>query len=49
MVQSIILEFNLGIPASAHGLDWAAAYFVNFFVAGKFWTIFLYCLVWVLR
>ena len=34
------LEFNLGIPASAHGLDWAAAYFVNFFVAGKFWTIF---------
>lgn len=33
-------EFQDGIPASAHGLDWLATYFVNFFVAGKFWTIF---------
>ncbi len=33
-------EFQDGIPASAQGLDWLATYFVNFFVAGKFWTIF---------
>ncbi|WMW82019.1 DUF418 domain-containing protein [Undibacterium cyanobacteriorum] len=33
-------EFNIGIPPNVHGLDWAATYFVNFFVAGKFWTIF---------
>ena len=33
-------EFQDGIPASAHGIDWLATYFVNFFVAGKFWTIF---------
>lgn len=34
------LDFGLGIPADAKGLDWLAYYFVNFFVAGKFWTIF---------
>jgi uncharacterized membrane protein YeiB len=34
------LDFGSGIPASAKGWDWAATYFVNFFVAGKFWTIF---------
>ncbi len=33
-------DFGSGIPASAHGIDWLATYFVNFFVAGKFWTIF---------
>jgi uncharacterized protein len=33
-------EAQEGIPASAHGVDWLATYFVNFFVAGKFWTIF---------
>lgn len=34
------VDFGLGIPAGAQGLDWLAYYFVNFFVAGKFWTIF---------
>lgn len=34
------LDFSGGIPSDAKGLDWAAHYFVNFFVAGKFWTIF---------
>jgi uncharacterized protein len=34
------IDFSLGIPADAQGLDWWANYFVNFFVAGKFWTIF---------
>ncbi|MFZ6817344.1 DUF418 domain-containing protein [Undibacterium sp. Ji22W] len=34
------LDFGSGIPASATGIDWLATYFVNFFVAGKFWTIF---------
>jgi uncharacterized protein len=33
-------EFSQGIPAGVHGIDWLATYFVNFFVAGKFWTIF---------
>lgn len=33
-------EFGTGIPAGVHGIDWIASYFVNFFVAGKFWTIF---------
>ena len=32
--------FQRGIPAEAQGLDWAATFFVNFFVQGKFWTIF---------
>lgn len=34
------LDFGSGIPAHATGIDWLASYFVNFFVAGKFWTIF---------
>lgn len=34
------LDFGSGIPANVHGIDWLATYFVNFFVAGKFWTIF---------
>ncbi|MBY0573840.1 MAG: DUF418 domain-containing protein, partial [Undibacterium sp.] len=33
-------DFSLGIPVGVSGLDWWAHYFVNFFVAGKFWTIF---------
>ncbi len=34
------LTMGTGIPADVHGIDWLASYFVNFFVAGKFWTIF---------
>ncbi len=32
--------FSRGIPPEAKGLDWAATFFVNYFVQGKFWTIF---------
>ncbi|MFA6262734.1 MAG: DUF418 domain-containing protein, partial [Bacteroidia bacterium] len=32
--------FGEGIPRTATGLDWLASWFVNYFVAGKFWTIF---------
>lgn len=32
--------FGRGIPAEAKGLDWLATFFVNYFVQGKFWTIF---------
>jgi len=32
--------FGRGIPADAKGLDWLATFFVNYFVQGKFWTIF---------
>ncbi len=32
--------FNDGMPRDATGLDWLANWFVNYFVAGKFWTIF---------
>ena len=32
--------FNEGIPHGATGLDWLASWFVAYFVAGKFWTIF---------
>lgn len=34
------LDFGTGIPPGTHGIDWLATYFVNYFVAGKFWTIF---------
>ncbi len=34
------LDFGTGIPPGVHGIDWLATYFVNYFVAGKFWTIF---------
>jgi uncharacterized membrane protein YeiB len=34
------LTMGTGIPSDVHGIDWLASYFVNFFVAGKFWTIF---------
>ena len=29
-----------GMPAGLTGFDWLASYFVAYFVAGKFWTIF---------
>ncbi|WP_426190164.1 DUF418 domain-containing protein [Massilia sp. DWR3-1-1] len=29
-----------GMPAGLTGIDWLASYFVAYFVAGKFWTIF---------
>lgn len=29
-----------GIPRDLSGVDWLASWFVNYFVAGKFWTIF---------
>ncbi len=29
-----------GIPLTATGIDWVATWFVNYFVQGKFWTIF---------
>jgi hypothetical protein len=32
--------FNEGIPRDATGLDWLASWFIAYFVAGKFWTIF---------
>jgi uncharacterized protein len=32
--------FNDGIPRDLGTLDWLATYFVNYFVQGKFWTIF---------
>jgi len=31
---------NEGIPQGLTGLDWLACWFVNYFVQGKFWTIF---------
>ena len=34
------LDFGTGIPPGVQGIDWLATYFVNYFVAGKFWTIF---------
>ena len=33
-------ELGDGIPRTATGLDWLATFFVNYFVQGKFWTIF---------
>jgi uncharacterized protein len=32
--------FSDGIPRDLGTLDWLATYFVNYFVQGKFWTIF---------
>ena len=29
-----------GMPVGLTGIDWLASYFVAYFVAGKFWTIF---------
>jgi uncharacterized membrane protein YeiB len=33
-------SFNEGIPRGVTGIDWWATWFVNYLVAGKFWTIF---------
>jgi uncharacterized protein len=33
-------SFNEGIPRDLSGIDWLASWFVAYFVAGKFWTIF---------
>ena len=33
-------SFNEGIPRGLTGLDWWASWFINYFVQGKFWTIF---------
>lgn len=32
--------FNEGMPRGLTGADWWASWFVNYFVQGKFWTIF---------
>lgn len=33
-------ELGQGMPAGLTGLNWLASYFIAYFVAGKFWTIF---------
>ena len=35
-----IATLGQGMPAGLTGIDWLASYFVAYFVAGKFWTIF---------
>jgi uncharacterized membrane protein YeiB len=35
-----ISDLGSGIPQGTTGIDWWANWFVNYFVAGKFWTIF---------
>ncbi|MEP7099423.1 MAG: DUF418 domain-containing protein [Burkholderiales bacterium] len=35
-----VAAFSEGIPRDATGLNWLASWFVAYFVAGKFWTIF---------
>ena len=35
-----IHELGNGMPQGLKGLDWAASFFVQYFVAGKFWTLF---------
>ena len=35
-----ISALNEGMPRGLTGLDWLASWFVAYFVAGKFWTIF---------
>jgi uncharacterized protein len=35
-----ISAMNEGMPRGLTGLDWLASWFVAYFVAGKFWTIF---------
>lgn len=35
-----IAGLGQGIPPGLTGIDWLASYFVAYFVAGKFWTIF---------
>jgi len=33
-------SFNEGMPRGLTGLDWLASWLINYFVQGKFWTIF---------
>jgi len=33
-------ELGEGMPVGLSGVNWLASYFVAYFVAGKFWTIF---------
>lgn len=35
-----VVESGNGIPAGLAGIDWLTAFLVNYFVTGKFWTIF---------
>ena len=35
-----VVETGQGIPAGLNGLDWLAAWLVNYLVSTKFWTIF---------
>ncbi|MDB5756437.1 MAG: hypothetical protein JWR56_2865 [Massilia sp.] len=35
-----IATLGQGMPTGLTGIDWLASYFVAYFVAGKFWTIF---------
>jgi uncharacterized protein len=35
-----IANLGQGMPVGLTGIDWLASYFVAYFVAGKFWTIF---------
>ena len=35
-----IHELGNGMPQGLKGVDWAASFFVQYFVAGKFWTLF---------
>lgn len=35
-----VVQSGQGMAAGLDGLDWAAAWVVNYFVIGKFWTIF---------
>ena len=36
----VVSDLGQGMPANLSGIDWLASYFVAYFVAGKFWTIF---------
>ena len=36
----VISDIGQGMPNGLTGADWVASYFVAYFVAGKFWTIF---------
>lgn len=36
----VISDIGQGMPVGLTGADWLASYFIAYFVAGKFWTIF---------
>ncbi|WMW82020.1 DUF418 domain-containing protein [Undibacterium cyanobacteriorum] len=36
----VVSDIGQGMPVGLQGLDWAASFFISYFVAGKFWTIF---------